>query len=288
MPARQNFIAMTGCAIAVVAGLLLAPRPAWSVVSLDFLPIDNLAHLSGHTTYDIQAGTDTDWTAGAILFRPTSGSIYQHPLGFDALPIAGLIQQLYPQQPAIAYDTHMIGTIAGGAGDLGGGTVSAFDTGGLDVTWFNTTDGDIGTTTIGRLTLTDDTAGTMSVLLAGGEDPALFEVAFSPGLSPIVTQVVQQEEDDRRMLYEAWEPYWQWPNDPFTTPVRHGYSQENEPRRQDFDDLRRVNLNKPNSYRVDPVNETEPNDNLPEPASAALVGVGLCAAVMRRRVRPTV
>lgn len=176
--------------------MVLAAGPAGAATAFDLLPVDNSSALTGYVTYDLQVTTDTDWTSAGALLELSAGSIYQHPQGLDSVEDPVLIPYLYPQYPAMVFDTYVTGYVAGGAGDLGG-TGLAVDEDRLDVSWFNTRTTDVGTTTIGRLTLSDDAAGNLSMLLyPGGEaDFVELDITIAPGLLPVVTQVVEETEE---------------------------------------------------------------------------------------------
>ncbi len=153
-------------------------------VVFEMSPVDNAAALTGYVTYDLQVTTDSDWTSAAMLLTLDSGSIYQYANGSDNDPVN--MWQTWPD-PAMRVDTFVIGNIIGGAGDLGG-TGFAFDTNRLDVSWYNIDKSDIGTTTIGRLTLSDDATGAVA-LLTGGQR---FDVVLQAGVAPVVTAVVEE------------------------------------------------------------------------------------------------
>lgn len=293
-----------------IGTLAVGVCPAVAAISLDLTPVDNTALLTGYHTYDLQVTTDTDWTAAAGLLELTTGSIYQHAQGADHL--APHAFQL-AQSPTLAFDTYVIGSVAGGAGDVGG-TGYAFNENRLEATWYNTTQDDIGAITIGRLTLTDDAAGSMFIYLTSEDDLAEYDVTLSPGVSPVLTEIIEEEGPD------PWE--WEsptifaypaaWPS----APSAYGY---------DFNPLNREpyvtpSLDNPrSSARIDQINRwdhttvlrarprgdlyadghhfnntfvslepdtlapADPPSLLPEPGAVMLIGMGLGAAVLRRR-----
>lgn len=199
-------------AAALLGTAFLGASPAGAAISLDFAPVDNSAVLTGYTTYDMRVTTDTDWTAGAMLFELSAGSFYQHAQGTDGGVPHPFLVSLYPE---LAFDTYLAGSVVGGGGDIGRREAQlVFDAGVLDVSWYNLDRADIGTTTIARLTLTDDAAGSMSIMLsAAGNEIATFDVGFVPGTGPSVAQVMA-EQAPREPTTEWVEPtyaptgYW--------------------------------------------------------------------------------
>ena len=185
---------LMAAAVSTMVMLGVADRSS-AAISLDLTPVDNTAWLSGYATYDLQVTTDTDWTAAAGLLELTAGSLYQHAQGVDHFAPHAL--QL-SASPALAFDTYVVGSIAGGAGDIEG-TEFAFNDSRLDVTWFNTTSADIGTMTIGRVTMTDDAAGEMSLLVSSADEMVEYDVTFSPGVSPMLTQIIKAVEQKSKI-----------------------------------------------------------------------------------------
>ncbi len=156
-------------------------------VVFEMTPVDNSAVLSGFVTYDLQVTTEKDWTSAAMLVQLDEGQIYQHAFGGNSdLQFLSFATS----DPALMFDTHVKGTIAGGAGDLDG-TGFAFTTQRLDVSWYNIDRSDIGTTAIGRLTLSDDATGTMAFYT----DEQRFDVVLGAGIAPVVTAVVEEEPE---------------------------------------------------------------------------------------------
>ncbi len=217
---------------ALLGAALLSGSSAEAAIALGFVPVDNSAVMTGYTTYDMQVTTDTDWTAGAMLFELSAGSFYQHMQGADGGPPNLFLVSLFPD---LAFDTYVVGNAVGGAGDIGRREAQlSFDTDLLDVSWYNMDQADIGTTTIARLTLTDDAAGSMSIMLtAGGSEMAEFGVEFAAGLSPSIARVIQEQASAevptarREPTYptlgyvdpSVWPDLWQvWP-----VPDQYGY-----------------------------------------------------------------
>jgi trypsin/PEP-CTERM motif-containing protein len=309
-------------AAALLAAVVLSSTQAGASITLDFLPVDNSALLTGYTTYDMQVTTDADWTSAVMLMELDTGSLYQHAQGFDGLSDPILIPLIYPQYPEMVFDTYVTGSIAGGAGDLDRDAVFTFDTARLDVSWFNLTKTDIGTTTIGRLTTTDDAAGDLQIrLLTGDNQEAEYDVAFVPGAGPVVTEVIKEvvepEPDDipyataytspvltdwTRPEYGTFRSYFGWPiNDalrsypePYRCPTWDDYSAVdqtaittiNTDRRARNTDFYDGHVNTFFSM-ADDEGPTDPistqEESLPEPGTLLLAGACLGAAVLRRR-----
>lgn len=113
-------------------------------------------------------GQGADWTGGVLRVDLTSGSVY------NGAPDSNGPQSAFwgvPGFEKLEWDTWFgvpgDGTngIAGGAGDLGGGSLSVSGQT-ISVTWFNTTTTDTGPTRVGNVSLTDDATGTWSMILA--------------------------------------------------------------------------------------------------------------------------
>ena len=169
--------------------LMAAPVVSASAdVAVNFVPVQNNAapELAGFVTQDIRVLTTNDWSSSGMVLNLTAGSIYQAAGGADT-PLASSVMQ---QFPALAFDTYVgvvddnSSGVAGTAGDLGGSTAGwpyQFDTQGLDVTWFNMpgsfSDLDLGVTTIGRLSLSDDAQG-MLAFSVSEKDKALAVYEF--------------------------------------------------------------------------------------------------------------
>jgi hypothetical protein len=308
-PIPRRSIAMRGgplaAAMASVAVMMITSA-ADAAISFDLAPVDNSAVLTGYVTYDMQVTSDTDWTAAAGLLELTAGSIYQNGFGGDNGPSHLLLIETYPD---LEFDTYIIGNIAGGGGDVGG-TGYAFDGGRLDVSWYNLVPDEIGTTTIGRLTLTDDTAGNLSIMLTSdGDGPAEFDVAISPGAAPLVSQVIEEEsagsawETSDRLTYTS-PTAWVLPDGTrfFTLgPPPAGYEDMAVPapdyrqllygqnllldpehrealRDQSYDGYFKSRWVLDDPSGIDSLSES----TLPEPTTLLLIGTCLGAAVLRR------
>ncbi len=175
---------------------VLEPRVLLSG-SVALVEVDNSSALSGYHTYDLQVTTDSDWMSAALLLELTSGTIYQHELGSNTAPNQAVVDVV----PALGFDTSVGGdvsnvSVAGGAGDLGGGALQ-FDDSVLSISWFNASAGDTGTFAIARITLSDDAVGTWSYYTFSGdatgsgtiESGVLQITAPGPGPDPDVLNV---------------------------------------------------------------------------------------------------
>ena len=201
--------------------------------------------------------------------------------------------------PELAFDSHVTGDIAGGAGDLGG-TGLDFGTDRLDVSWFNNTPGDVGTVTIGRLTLTDDAAGTMSLMTHS----QVFDVTIAPDVAPAITEVIEelQEAPEEVVAPEpsAFETSsWYYPtswryDDPriFVAPslddsLRHRYLDfppiPLDSRRAAFYDGRIVDKYPTRTRTLVPVEDTSSDQTLPEPGTLAVIAACGGIVMLRRR-----
>ena len=150
-----------------------------------FVEIDNSSALSGYRTFDLIVTSDFDWTGTALLIELTDGSFYQDPFGSELDPPSGLLGTF----PKLEFDTYVTtygntASIAGGAGDVGGDGFR-FDTEELDITWYDVPKNDVGTYSIGRFTLSDNAAGSMRMMVIGGDrDIITASDTFSGGHLP--------------------------------------------------------------------------------------------------------
>ncbi len=145
-----------------------------------------LGTLDGYVCQDLSVDTANDWTAGVLLIELTAGSIYQELEGI--VPVEGgakfyngwssqqPLAAYIPVMPSSEYDTYVHGngqsaTFHGGGGDIGG-DVQQFDSTEIDVTWSGPSwvKDDIGTSFIGRITLTSDAAGTWKLKVTQADD----------------------------------------------------------------------------------------------------------------------
>ncbi len=281
--------------------------PAGASVIFEMAEVDNSAALTGYTTYDLNVTTDTDWTSAGMLLELTAGSVYQHEFGGITGPANPAFVQLFPD---LAFDTHVAGSTAGGAGDLGG-TGLAFGTDRLDVSWFNNTPGDTGTTTIGRITLTDDAAGTMSLMTQS----QLFDITLSPGIAPTITEVIEElppptgpvettSVDVQPYVAPAWYglPDWMSGDTPlrYTVPTLYdGTLRTDDPRTLNYGfnlwtpidkyDATLFNRHDPSlrskRFTIPDTTEDTTTDQatLPEPATAVILTTCLGLSALRRR-----
>ena len=126
------------------------------------------SEVAGYIANQIVWEGGADWTSAALVVELTSGDAYQDGFGSDSPPT----EAFFPTFPALEYDTY-VGIlsgegngIAGGAGDIGGGALS-LNAPQISVSWFNTGTNDTGVVGIGMITLSDDAAGTWTLLSAG-------------------------------------------------------------------------------------------------------------------------
>lgn len=166
--------------VVVLPAILLlsfAPNSGWADLTYS---ITAPVAVGTNRTQDLIVTTSTDWLSAELLLNLTSGSIYQHPFGGTTRPNPLLIDT----NPELAFDTFVwngvsfttpidiapVG-IAGGAVDLGGNSMSTFNTSVLDVTWYTTATTDIGTLALARVTLSNMATGTWRIRLSndGGD-----------------------------------------------------------------------------------------------------------------------
>ena len=127
----------------------------------------------GYVVQDLMVNTTEDWGAAQMLLTITNpgnnpgdqDKIYQDDNGSDFKPN----ELLFPNFPDLEFDTYMDGNgqqpgLIGFAADLGG-DVQEFSKSHIDITWYNTTQTDIGSFDIGRFTLADDAIGTWSLVV---------------------------------------------------------------------------------------------------------------------------
>jgi len=303
---RQPGKPLIGAAVLCVAVAGFA-QAANAAVTFDLAPVDNSAALSGYVTYDLSVTTDSDWSSAGMVLELASGQIYQHPQGADTWE---LNEALVPMYPGLAFDSYVNGYLAGGAGDIDKEGAFTFGTDRLDVSWFNLDEDDTGAVTIGRVTMTDDAAGTLALVTAGQR----FDVVLSAGAAPVVTEFIEPEAPeeprlvgfepvpyDGSLLYPDWEgadQFW-WPRysfeDRYVAPSAYpGYDPEADPRLSMYyrnldklsflgtsDKLRDYN----NTLIVDTTegdDQVSGEQTLPEPGALALLGVGAVWALGRR------
>jgi len=273
------------------------------------VPVDNSAAMTGYVTYDLRVTSEYDWTAAAMLLDLSVGSIYQEPEGWGQAGVTfGPPDPVwYPSFPTAEFDTYLVGSdlttaIAGAGGDVGGDAYR-FDTQELDASWYNNVPGDIGTITIGRVTVTDGTAGNLSIMLTNkGKDATEFDVTITPGAAPLVSQIVEESvvpaapatPERAWTMPTGWEAYFYTaptiaPRPTYLSPgdlyQRRLENWELYPERRS----RNITFSEDGNYFVflpEPIDEPE-DDNLPntlpEPGTLLLIGAGLGVAMLRRR-----
>ena len=151
------------------ASSAMAATSAWS--------IDGTNIVAGTVANALTAdGQGDDWTGAVLKIDLTAGSVYNDAgFGADGPPTSAFIGLV----PALAFDSYVgiiddaTAGIAGGAGDLGGGAQNLAGTGvdAASITWFNTATGDTAAVQVANITLSDDAAGTWSLITAyaGGQ-----------------------------------------------------------------------------------------------------------------------
>ncbi len=263
----------TKSATAVLTALLASP--VLGAVSLGLVPVDNSAAMTGYLTYDIQFTTDADWTAAAMLLDLSVGNIYQEPEGW---PYAGVTfgppnPAFFPYYPTAEFDTYLVGSvtttsIAGGGGDVGGDAYQ-FDTQELDVSWYNRSETDIGTMTLGRVTITDDAVGTWSLLsitadeqrvnLVGTISQGVMAIDAEASAAATLAAYLNSEEYQRSLPRPTFE-------------------------REHVDLTSHLSPVIPFPEIAEPLTVTGDADaTLPEPGTVLLVGMGGLALLRRRR-----
>ena len=146
-------------------------------------------------TNDLTINTTNDWTTGAILLELTSGSIFQHPNGNPS----GLEPNytLFSFVPALEFDTYLTNPNPAAPFPVGSGAYIScdpldgcgqFDTTRLYVRWNSPgpDTNDIGEIVIGRITLSHDAQGSMTLVL--GEAGIAAKTVFTD--VPIVNGVI--------------------------------------------------------------------------------------------------
>lgn len=253
-------------AVALLAGLA---STAWGSIAttnyVEVVPVDNRSLLPGYLSYDLMMTTPaSDWTTGAILLNLSSGTIYQADLGTDT-PVPSDLFNLLPE---LEFDTYVGvpgGHIAGGAGDLGGDQLTLTSTK-LDVSFYNVAKDNIGTFSIGRITLSEDAIGTWSLASNTGDDQRVDLVGtISNGLFSV---------DADASAAAALAAYMQ------TAEYEREHRRQGEYVPKDFDI---TTLFVPIPEPPVEVTDDETSSTLPEPGMGALVGLGILAAFRRRR-----
>ncbi len=163
-----------------VATLAIACSTASAALVAEFVPVpseEGVTPPAGFVTQDLVIETDTDWIATSLLLKLDTGTIYQDLLGSENAPPNSA---LFGIQPSVRFDTYVKGwkpdqsaSKAGGAVDLGGEPSGSFNTSTIDYAWFTTDTDDIGRSSIGRFTLSDDATGTWEILVDALNQPPL-------------------------------------------------------------------------------------------------------------------
>lgn len=151
-----------------IAVIGLAAPVASATLVANFVPVTEEAGTSppaGFVTQDLIVETDTDWVAANVLITLQAGSIYQD--GFGDASGGPPNEAFFELVPTLRWDTYVKAwdagvtpSSAGGAVDLGGTPAGTFSTTMIDKNWFTTETDDIGTSSIGRFTLSNDAVGT--------------------------------------------------------------------------------------------------------------------------------
>ncbi len=172
--------------------VVVLSSPLTAAVSLDLAPAAIEDRLTGHRSFDLMFNTPvSDWTGSAILLELSDGSIYQAPLGGDG-PIPAYF---YSLEPTLEFDTYVGvpgGSIAGGAGDLGGDDFE-FSTKGLSATFYNTAITDTGRFSLGRITLSDDAKGSWTLLSTTGGTRYTHSGRINVGGMTLETETIQTQ-----------------------------------------------------------------------------------------------
>ncbi len=199
--------------LALAAGLLMGLNSAAQaeVLNAQLVPVDKGAVLPGYSTFDLKVESTLDWTQAQIIATLTTGSFYQDPLGSNTTPNP----MFFPLVPTLPYDTFVTvpdaypNTNAQGSTSVAGAAVNilpgqrpvVFSGTQLDIAWFSTVLGEVGTWTIARITISDDATGELKYFamdaagvplegtfaLGGGAPPENVSMLLIPvGLGPEV------------------------------------------------------------------------------------------------------
>ncbi len=142
----------------------LEPRLLLSgTINAAFVAVDNSSALTGYKTYDIRVTSDADWTTAYLFIELDRGSIYQDPAGTERQPNGQLLNVF----PTLEFDTYLSAngnpvSLLAGANEIGGSAIQ-FDNTGISISWFDSATNDIGDSVIGRVTLSDDAAGSLGL-----------------------------------------------------------------------------------------------------------------------------
>jgi len=256
---------LTNLAAAILAASLVSP--AWgSSISVDIVPVDNSAVLTGYNTFDFQATTlEYDWGGASLLLELTAGSLYQDPgagMFGGTLPIHPFFFQ---QFPAAEFDTS-VGTLGGaaigGSSSVGGDGNLEFSATRLNVSFYNFATTNIGTLPIGRITLSQDAVGTWRLLAVNGWGDTVDLVGT------IDQGVIAIDTEASLLIYMDSPKYKRLHPPQFEREVF------------DVSSHFRPILPFPEIGEPDPA---PTNSTLPEPGTVALLGLGAAALLRRRR-----
>ena len=153
-------------ALVVVASLA---STASAVITMEVVPVDNSAQLTGYVTQDLVITTDSDWLGAQLVVQPdATGLIYQDDMG-NTNPQSPN-PAFFSAFPTLEFDTYVTDGNLGqsvsttGAVDLGGPASAIFDGDELSIAWYTDATDNIGTFVAARVTLADTAGGTWKFL----------------------------------------------------------------------------------------------------------------------------
>jgi len=141
-----------------------------AMASVSVSPSAPDANIAGTVTNSVNwdGGGVTDWTSGGILVELSSGSVYNELAGGSDQDAGN--PGFWGFVPSLEFETWVgpagDANVAGGCGDCGGDAAANFD-GPLNVSWFNTSNGDTGVVKIASVALSNDAQGTWTIVSAG-------------------------------------------------------------------------------------------------------------------------
>ncbi len=152
--------------IATLLAVTLTSATTQASLSVDmFQPVD----FPGWKVYQFfwDGGGTVDWTSAGMVVDLSQGDVYNYPYPDNRFVFEPLA--IFPPPPEELYDT-WIGpegaSVAGGAGDLGGGPQS-LEGPQISVSWFITSTGYNGHIQIAQVTVSNDAMGTWKIISAG-------------------------------------------------------------------------------------------------------------------------
>lgn len=111
-------------ALALGAGMVAATSASAQVSAVNFDAVDNSTALNGFMTTDINIDFAGEWTGSQLLLNLDSGSFYRDAVGnADG---SSPNPAFFPTFPALEFDSYVVGSIGGGAVDLGGAGTADF------------------------------------------------------------------------------------------------------------------------------------------------------------------